>query len=177
MAWRALAIGAVAVAGGAAYYVLPWYVVRESIALGESTSIETGARDRVFYRGGWSPPHADGIVARVSRAERAVVDLPLPDKRAYDIVLRIDPVLATRPDRVDILFNQRWIANLELSFDPQRVGAYTLRVNEDIVRAGSNEIIVVPSATVPAGSAGPRFAWLAPAEPIGVRLWYVRVVP
>jgi hypothetical protein len=52
-----------------------------------------------------------------------------------------------------------------------------LRVREDIVNAGSNELIIIPASVTPAGSAGPRFAWLDPAERIGVRLWYVRVLP
>jgi len=30
---------------------------------------------------------------------------------------------------------------------------------------------------VTAGSAGPRFAWLDAGERIGVRFWYVRVLP
>ncbi len=177
MAWRALAIGAAAVGGIAAYYLLPWYVVREAIALGESTSVETGVRDRVFYREGWSAPHFGSIVVRVSRGDRSVVRVPLPERRAYDIVLRVDPVTATSPAVVDVLFNRKLIGHLHLSYDPQRVGSYRLRAGEDIVHAGSNEIAVVPSATVPAGAAGPRFEWLNPADAIGVRLWYVRVLP
>ena len=43
--------------------------------------------------------------------------------------------------------------------------------------AGSNELIVVPSSVVPAGSAGPGFSWLDPADRIGVRRWHVRVLP
>ena len=54
-AWRLGTIAAVAALGVAWYLGLPWYVTREAIAQGESTSIETGARDRVFYRSGWSP--------------------------------------------------------------------------------------------------------------------------
>jgi hypothetical protein len=34
----------------------------------------------------------------------------------------------------------------------------------------------VPESIVTAAAAGRRFAWLDPAEKIGVRLWYVRVV-
>lgn len=131
----------------------------------------------MFYRSGWSAPHADNITVRVSRDERAVVRLPLPEKRAYDIVLRIDPVTPTSPERVDVLFNRRLVGRLRLSWDPERVGSYRLRVREDVVNAGSNELIVIPASTVPAGSAGPWFAWLDPADRIGVRLWYVRVLP
>ena len=159
------------------YLGLPWYVTREAIAHGESTSIETGERDRVFYRSGWSAPHFESITVRVSRGERAVVRLPLPEQRAYDIVLRIDPVAPTTPEEVDVLFNRHLVGRLQLSWNPERVGSYRLRLREDIVNAGSNELIVIPTSVMPAGSAGPRFAWLDPADRIGVRLWYVRVLP
>ena len=46
----------------------------------------------------------------------------------------------------------------------------------DWVKAGSNEIVLVPETLVAAGSAGPRFAWLDPAQKVGVRFWYVRVL-
>jgi 4-amino-4-deoxy-L-arabinose transferase-like glycosyltransferase len=175
--WRVAAVTAVAALGAAAYLGLPWYVTREAIAHGESTSVETGERDRVFYRSGWSAPHVESITVRVSRDERAVVRLPLPEKRGYDIVLRIDPVAPATPEHVDVLFNRHLVGRLQLSLDPERVGSYRLRVREDIVNAGSNELIIIPTSVMPAGSAGPRFAWLDPTDRIGVRLWYVRVLP
>ena len=152
-------------------------MTREAIAHGESTSIETGDRDRVFYRSGWSAPHLENITVRVSRDRRGVVRLPLPQRRAYDIVLRIDPVTPTAPEQVDVLFNRHLVGRLRLSWNPERVGSYRLTLREDIVTAGSNELIIVPASVMPAASAGPRFAWLDPAERIGIRLWYVRVLP
>jgi 4-amino-4-deoxy-L-arabinose transferase-like glycosyltransferase len=176
-AWRLGAITAIAGLGIAAYFGVPWYVTRESIAQGESTSIETGPRDRIFYRSGWSAPHVENITVRVSRSERPVVRLPLPVKRPYDLVLRIDPITATTPERVDVLFNRHLVGRLRLSWNPERVGSYRLTLREDIVNAGSNELIIIPSTMTPAGSAGQRFAWLDPADRIGVRLWYVRILP
>jgi hypothetical protein len=101
----------------------------------------------------------------------------LPERRAYDIVLRLDPVTPASPENVDVLFNRHLVGRLRLTWNPERVGSYRLRVREDIVNAGSNELIIIPASVTPAGSAGPRFAWLDPAERIGVRLWYVRVLP
>ena len=175
--WRTAAIAAVALLGATWYLGLPWYVTREAIAHGESTSIETGDRDRIFYRRGWSPPHLENITVRVSRDLRAVVRLPLPERRAYDMVLRIDPVTPTAPEQVDVLFNRHLVGRLRLTWNPERVGSYRLQLRQDIVTAGSNELIIVPASVMPAASAGPRFAWLDPAERIGVRLWYVRVLP
>ena len=175
--WRLAIVAAVAGLGTAWFLGLPWYVTRESIAHGESTSIETGVRDRIFYRSGWSAPHVENITVRVSRSERAVVRLPLPARRAYELVLRIDPVTPTSPEEVDVLFNRHLVGRLRLAWNPDRVGSYRLRLREDIVTVGSNELIVVPSSVVPAGSAGPGFSWLDHAERIGVRMWYVRVLP
>ena len=175
--WRLAIVAAVAGLGTAWYLGLPWYVTREAIAHGESTSIETGGRDRIFYRSGWSAPHVENITVRVSRSERAVVRLPLPVRRAYELVLRIDPVTPASPEEVDVLFNRHLVGRLRLAWNPERVGSYRLRLREDIVTAGSNELILVPSSVVPAGSAGPRFSWLDHAERIGVRMWYVRVLP
>ena len=109
----------------------------------------------IFYRSGWSAPHVENITVRVSRSERAVVRLPLPERRAYDIVLRIDPVTPTSPEEVDVLFNRHLVGRLRLAWNPERVGSYRLRLREDIVTAGSNELIVIPSSVMPAGSAGP----------------------
>jgi Dolichyl-phosphate-mannose-protein mannosyltransferase len=176
-AWRVAAVAAVALLGTVWYLGLPWYVTREAIAHGESTSIETGDRDRVFYRSGWTAPHLESITVRVSRTGRAVVRLPLPERRAYDIVLRLDPVTPASPELIDVLFNRHLVGRLRLSWNPERVGSYRLQVREDIVNAGSNELIIIPASVTPAGSAGPRFSWLDPAERIGVRLWYVRVLP
>ena len=176
LARRVAIVAVLATLGGAWYLGFPWLVTREAIAHGESTSIETGVRDRVFYRSGWSPPHVENITIRVNRGDRSVIRLPLPERRAYDIVLRMDPVTPTSPESVDVLFNRHLVARLRLTWTPDRVGSYRIRLREDIVTAGSNELIVVPASVMPAEAAGARFAWLDPKERIGIRLWYVRVV-
>jgi hypothetical protein len=173
---RAAAVLAIAALAGLGYLAMPWFVAREAIVKGESVSIETGTRDRVFYRTGWSPPHTDGITVRVSRRERVSVHFPLPAKRAYEIVLRLDPVAPDLQDRVAVLVNRKLAGLIRLRWNPERVGSYPLLLPEHMVRAGSNELTLVPESMVAAGAAGPQFAWLDPAEKIGVRLWYVRVV-
>jgi hypothetical protein len=159
------------------YFGMPWLVLSEAIALNESTSIETGERDRVFYRDGWAAPHVEGITARYSVGDRATIRIPLPERRGYDLVLRLDPVTPTAPESVDVLFNRHLIGRLRLSWNPERVGSYRLRLREEIVNRGSNEVIIIPSSVMPAAAAGPTLAWLDPAEEVGVRLWYARVIP
>jgi 4-amino-4-deoxy-L-arabinose transferase-like glycosyltransferase len=174
---RAGAVAIVAVVGVAIYFVLPWYVIREAIARSESTSVETGDRDRAFYRSGWSRPHFDGVTVRVSQAERPVVRIPLPAKRAYDIVLRIDPVAPGTQERASVLFNRHLLGSVHFGWDPARVGSYRLHVPERMVSVGSNELIIIPDELVLASTAGPRFGWIDPGEQLGVRMWYVRVLP
>ena len=177
VARRALCLLAAALLGVSAYIGLPWFVVRESIAAGEATSIETGRRDAVFFRAGWSPPHLEGVTFRVSRVEQPVVHIPLPAVGDYVLVLRIDPVAPERQEHVRVLLNGILVGSPRLSWDPERVGSYRLPVSRRIVRAGDNHLTIIPETLVAAGSAGPRFAWLDPTDRVGVRLWYVRVMP
>jgi hypothetical protein len=177
LGWRAGLVAATVLLGWLAYYGLPWLVTREAIVKGESTSLETGPRDRVFYRAGWSPPHLEGITVRVSFGERSIVHVPLADQRDYAIVLRVDPAAPGVQNRVNVLFNRHFVASLNLSVNPERVGSYRMLVRADMVRPGRNELVIIPETLVTAASAGPRFAWLDPGERIGVRLWYVRVLP
>lgn len=175
---RAVALLAIGTAGAALYYALPWLVVREAIASGASTSVETGARDAIFYGDGWTPPHTEGnVTVRVSLADRATVWFPLPERRAYDLTLRLDPVLPAPDQRVTVLLNQQLVARLRLTWEPGRVGTYRIPLPESAVNAGRNELTLVPEFSVTAAEAGPSFAWIDPNARIAVRLWYVRVLP
>jgi len=174
---QAAVVVVVALTGIALYLGLPWLVVNEAIAAGDSTSVETGPRDALFYRAGWSPPHRDGITVRVSTAEWGVIHIPLPVRRDYDLVLRLDPVALDSQQRVRVQLNRRPVGALDLVWNPERVASYRLRLPADVVRVGRNELVLIPESMVAAGSAGLRFAWLEPGQLIGVRLWYVRVLP
>lgn len=175
MARRAVAGAALAAVVCALYAVLPWLVVRETIAMGADVSIESGSRDRTFFGAGWSAPYTDGPTFRVSLAERSVVRIPLPTRRTYQIVLRLDPVAPDRQHRASVLLNRQLLAVLHLNWNPERVGAYPLQLPSDRVRIGSNELTIVPDTLVPAASAV-RFASRDPRDLLGLRLWYVRVL-
>jgi hypothetical protein len=156
---------------------MPWLVVREAVRFGEDVNIETGPRDRMFYRDGWSPPHDDGVVVRVSQTARARVQIPLAERIPYELALRVDPVVPDMQQRLAVLFNGQFVARFELTWNPERVGSYRLRVQPDQVRAGRNELTLIPDTLVTAAAAGPRFSWLPADQRVGVRLWYVRVLP
>ena len=174
---RAAAIAVVAIAGTIAYVAAPWLVAREAVARGEAVNIEAGPRDRVFFQRGWSGLRQDeAVTSRVSLDARATVHVPLPAKRNYEIVVRFDPVAPDTQRRVTILLNRQLLGTVLTSFNPQRVGAYRLILPETSVRAGDNEITLVPDTMVTAGDAGARYTWLAPDTRLGLRLWYVRVL-
>lgn len=175
--WRLAVIAALTASAIALYVVMPWFAKREAIAAAEAVNIEAGSRDRVFFRRGWSPFRRDGTVtARVSRAERVSIHFPLPQKRPYEIVLRVDPVAPEIQKRVTVLFNKRLLSPLQLSWNPERVGSYRLTLPVESVRAGDNEIELIPDAIVTAAAAGSRYGWLDPDDRIGLRLWYLRVL-
>jgi hypothetical protein len=155
----------------------PWFVNLEAVANGEAADIKAGARDLTFYRDGWSAPHADGAVtARVSTRQRASVHFPLPRRRDYEVVLRLDPVEPGAQRRLSILLNDQMLGTLPFAWNPERVGSYRLTLPARYVRSGENELEVVPDTMVTAARAGPRFAWMDPGEQIGVRFWYLRVL-
>jgi 4-amino-4-deoxy-L-arabinose transferase-like glycosyltransferase len=166
----------VMVAAWASYSALPWFVVRETIASGSDVSVEAGKRDAAFFASGWSAPYADGMIFRVSNTERAIIRLPLPARRAYQIVLRLDPVSPDQQHRAVVLLNKQLLATLLLTWNSDRVGSYPLLLPADKVRVGMNELTIVPDTLVSAGSAGARYASRDPGDRLGVRLWYVRVL-
>lgn len=175
--WRVVAVAALAIIGVLTYAALPWYVAREAIARGEAVNIESGTRDAVFYRSGWSALRQDGAVtSRVSLQPQTSLHFPLPAVKPYDIVLRFDPVAPEVQQRVTVLFNRQLLGTLKLSWNPERVGSYRLSLPVAWTRAGDNEITLVPDTLVTAATGGPRYAWLDAAEKLGVRIWYLRVL-
>ena len=173
----AVAVGLAAAAVPIARVGLPWLSVREALAQGEDVSILTGERDTVFYRSGWSAPHHDGVTFRVSQAERATVQLPLPARAPYDLIVRADPVAPGVQRQLTVLFNGHLVSRVPLTWDPQRMGSHRIALRPDVVRVGRNQVTLVPDVLVPAARAGPAFAWLPADRRLGVRLWYVRVLP
>ena len=173
----AAAVIAAAIAATALYMALPWFTVREAIANGEAANIMADRRGWVFYREDWSETHAEGLArVRVSRGARTTLHFPLPKKREYQVVIRVDPVAPERQNRLDVLFNSQLVRKIDLLWDPQRFGSYRLTLPADWVVVGENKLTLIPGTTVTAGSAGSRFTWLDPADVVGVRMWYLRVL-
>jgi hypothetical protein len=174
---RTATLAAIASVACAVYLAMPWFVGRETLARGQDLMVGPGARDLTFFRRDWSPPQTEGIATvRVSLTERAVVWLPIPSVRAYEVVLRFDPVSPELQHRVSVLLNRQFIATVGLGYDAQRVGSYRIGLPKEHVRAGANELMLIPDVIVPRAAAGPRFAWVPAGDRLGVRLWYVRLL-
>jgi hypothetical protein len=162
VARRGAKVLVVSALAAAAYLALPWFVVQEVIANGKAAMISAGKRDHVFFRKDWSPPRTDGnVTSRTSEAERATVHFPLPQKRPYDVIVRLDPL---QPDaqHLTVLFNSQVAARLRLGLNPERVGSYRFSLPVEWVKQGGNEITLVPEPT--------------PTGKVGVRFWYLRVL-
>ena len=174
----AAGVGLLVVLAIVGYMSLPYFVARESLQYGLTTSIDTGERDWIFYRQGWSATRREGaVVARVVIGDRATIRFPIPERRAYRLTLRADPATPERPRRVVLWLNGRLLFPFGLGFDPSRVGTYSVDVSADLLRQGSNELRLVTDATVPASTAGPRYAWLPPTTSVSLRVWYLRLDP
>jgi hypothetical protein len=174
---RATTTATLGATAAAVYLSLPWFVAREAVAKKEAATIAAGERDLVFFRDGWSGPRVEGaITTRVSFEPNARIHFPLPARRDYEFSLRLDPVSPERQQQVTVLFNRQLIGSLRLTWDPSRVGAYRVSIPAWRTRTGENELTIVPDTVLPAGSAGERFAWLDPAQQVGVRFWYLRVL-
>ena len=167
----------VAIASGAALrQVLPPWIAREALTRREPAMLVAGPRDGAFFRDGWSERHTDGnVTARVSLAPRAVMAVPLPSAGDYQLTVRADPVQAASVRRMTLLLNGILLGTWPLDWNPDRVGTYRVRVTGAITHKGMNELTLIADRTVPAGTAGPAYAWLDPSRQAALRLWYVRL--
>jgi len=173
---RWIAVAGVIALATTVYLALPWFVVREAIAAGNDVNVQSGGRDAPFFGGGWSDAYTDGMTFRVSRAANAILRIPLPKRRAYQVVLRLDPVSPQQQHRAVVLLNRQMLATLILTWNPDRVGSYPVLLPADKIRVGMNELTIVPDTLVPASSAGARYGNHDPDDRLGVRFWYMRVL-
>jgi hypothetical protein len=180
--WRHLALASAVIVGGVGAYTgyraLPYFVQREALGAGDPVTISTGWRDAVFYTSGWSDWRRDGAVtSRVATGDRGWIRFALPRHRSYRITIRVDPVTPDAPRLLTLLLNGRLLHRFQLHFDPQRVGSHTVDVPAEFVSPGATVLTLVADSTVPAGTAGPRYASLQPSTPVSIRVWYVRIHP
>ncbi len=185
--WRAAgllpkvaATAALVIAGALASFWSPYFIARESLLRGESTSIAAGDNDEVFFRTGWTGlVQAGAVISRFALGERSTLVVPLPEQRDYHLVLRMDPVplTAAAVQRVRVVINGREAGAFDLTWDAQRVGAYTIDLPARDAPRGRARFEFVADHVSPVGQAVTMFPDLANATSVAFRLWYVRVTP
>jgi hypothetical protein len=158
----------------------PYYVVRESLLDGQPTSIGAGPRDRAFFVDGWTGLAREGnVTARLAAGARASLVIPLPERRAYHVVLRMDPLPfeSAPPQRVRVSLGGRLLAEWPLVVSPERVGAYEFDIPADVVTPGRARFDLDAAFVRPMSATDGAFPDVARDRPAAFRLWYARVTP
>ena len=183
-----VAVLAVIGVGWASLQGLPYLKTRESLLAGDAATIVAGDRDRLFFTSGWSAPIRSGnVTARSSQGQRSVLRLPLPPIQYCSMTIRLDPYDPRMQPRehlspsavrrtVRLFVNNRFVTNLVLDWDPNRVGSYDVRLSLAMLRRGPNRIDLLADRTAPAGSVS-NVDGFGEREDGRFWLWYVRVRP
>jgi 4-amino-4-deoxy-L-arabinose transferase-like glycosyltransferase len=147
-------------------HVLPPMIVEEALRSDENVSIVAGERDAAFFVEGWSGPVRQGnITTRAAHGPYSVMNVPLPVVREYDMTVRLDPhprpIDGTEPHlpTVVVFINNNRLTSLDMVWNPQRVGAYDIRVPAALIKPGINRVAFMSES-------GSRFM-----------LWYLRIRP
>jgi hypothetical protein len=176
----ALTVVMLALAGAAWTFAIPYAIARESLGRGEAVMVRADVRDRLMMTDGWSDlVVTQNVTARFTTRPVAAIRLPLPVQRPYRIVLRIDPLHYPEapPQRVHVALNGQHLATLELGWNPERVGQYTVDVPAAAVRRGSNELTFRAERMAPMARAGSEYPEISRDQEVGFRFWYMLVVP
>jgi hypothetical protein len=176
-----VAVAAAILLGWMLYVALPLFVLRESLESGETVSVGVSGRDYLFFGGRWSEAVGNGnVMVRVAMNDRVSMRIPLPLHADYMLTLRMDgpglPNPAYQP-RVTVFLDKQTIGQVRFNDDPDRVGAYRMRIPRELTGKLLGRLDLVASHTVRADQAGPRFAWLPGDTPVAFYLWYARLEP
>jgi hypothetical protein len=166
LAWLAAAVVCAALAAHVMTRVLPVHTMREALRAGEPVMLMALDRDGAFFPRGWRRVPANGVPTRVTEGWRAALDLPLPPGSAYDVVLRVDPSTEpVAPDAsvasVQMFVNGRLLARCDPGSTPERIGACRMRVPTDLVRQGTDRLLLATE----------------PDRANGFRVWYLNLQP
>jgi hypothetical protein len=185
--WRRAVMPVAATTGLAAagllwWWGMPYLVAKETLAQGRPLRISVGDRDRIFLGGDWTAiAPTRNVVSRLSTSRRSTIRFPLPERRDYDLVLRIDPLPlrdGAPADRARVAFNGHSLGSLSLQWDATRVGSYTLRLPGEQVKVGANSLTLDIDRLVEAWRVRRQYPSAArSAQQVGIRFWYLVVTP
>jgi hypothetical protein len=180
LAWRGGAMMVALILALAWTYGAPYLIARSTLRRGEPAVIGAGERDRLLLTSGWSELSRTGnVTARFNTAARSHVRIPLPAQRAYALELRLDPIpVGAEPvQRVHVFFNDRPVATLQLTWNPDLVGRYTVEIPAALVTPGANDLALQPEYTVDADEVADRYPDVTGEDRVGFRFWYLLVRP
>jgi len=179
--WPAAGLAAALLVIAPVYFMLPFFVARESLQSGEAATIPAGPRDGVFFHGAWSRPSGrSGVELRAAERDHVSMRVPLPSAGPLWLTLRMDPAETKDPMRqpsVTVFLNRQPLGAVTFTRTPGRVGSYRFTVPAGTPRGFFNTIDLVATHTVPAADAGANFASLETTTPVAFRLWYARIEP
>ncbi len=159
---------------------MPYFVARETLRRGEPVTLGAGSRDRAFFVDGWTALAREGnVTARLAAGERATLVIPLPLRRAYHVVLRMDPLpfAASPPQRVRASLEGRALAEWTLVYSSDRVGTYEFDIPADAVAPGRRRLDLAADFARLMEETGGAFPEIPRDQSAAFRLWYARITP
>ncbi|MES1255559.1 MAG: hypothetical protein ABUS56_08125, partial [Acidobacteriota bacterium] len=173
-------LAALALAAVGWTFAMPYLIARESLLAGDGAGIIASSRDRWLFTEGWSSLVVSGnVVSRFTTQASATMRIPLPEPRPYKLILRMDPFhyADAPPQNVRVLLNQQPVGAFDLAWNPDRIGEYQVLLPAYAARVGANVLTVASDTLNPIGRAGRVFPEIPRDEQVGIRLWYVRIIP
>jgi len=157
---------------------LPHRQLWEDLRAGRAAHLRAGPGDGRYFVGGWHPPvSAPNVTARFDKPGRTMIRLPMLRGRDHRLTLRLHPYHydGAPPQIVKVSLNGTPLAELELAWNPERVGSYEIDVPGELVTE-SNVLDLEGSWTTRAAAVSVnRFA--RTGQQVGFMVWYVNVLP
>ena len=160
-----------------AMYALSTVMFVDDLAEGKPAALVAGDRDWFYFARSWSAARREGNVPyRYVDGREGTILVPLARGGAFDCVLRMDPVPTDRsPDAavppldLELEINGDWRQDVQMRYDPHRVGQHSVEIPPGVLQPGINriELRALPSDT---SASMPRGA-------SAFRLWYLRLAP
>lgn len=177
---QAAAIAVVVAVGVPVAYGIPYLMARNALVRNEPAYLMAGRRDALVFGGGWSSLVTRGtVVARFSTERHTSLYVPLPRRRQYRVVLRMDPFhYDGAPDQhVKVSIGGLQVGEVTLAWNPDRVGTYEFLVPMSVTPSSRVRIDFQSEQLSPVARGGDAFPELPGHLPIAFKLWYVGVLP
>jgi hypothetical protein len=162
--WCGATVVVLAIGGWVMLVALPEGVARETLTDERVVTLTAGPRDRAFFVDGWRGPRVQGnVTSRISAGGSATLRLPVPADTPYDLLVRMDPAPAPGSEqslpRVRLFVNGQAAGRIDLTYDPQRIGAYLIAM--PATRHASVDLQFLVDAQ--------------PGQPDRLRFWWARI--